>query len=205
VHVFGPHDRALSKGIVDIPREYDEALRRADSAVAPFLEAVDAIARRRPLAVIVASDHGDVFGPNRRWHGDDLSEEVLRVPLMIRAPGIAPGRSGSLVSTVDIMPTILSLTQTPLPPFLAGMDIAHGQVPNPRLLVSDIWNELLGYAFTAVYDGTQKLTYDHRIRTYTLSSQAPEVAEDHSAALQERLSRYLSENEAHFSDYLTPP
>jgi arylsulfatase A-like enzyme len=67
--------------------------------------------------VAFTSDHGDVFGD----HGLMLKhfchyQGVIRVPLILAGPEIEPGRRDELVSSADIAPTLLDLTQAaPLP------------------------------------------------------------------------------------------
>ena len=48
--------------------------------------------------VVVAGDHGESLGERgERDHGIFIYENVLRVPLIMRAPGLAPGRFGDVV------------------------------------------------------------------------------------------------------------
>jgi len=61
--------------------------------------------------LIFLSDHGEHFGEHDRWgHGTSMFDELIRVPLLVRAPD----RSGpgavvdDTVSLVDITPTMLS-------------------------------------------------------------------------------------------------
>ena len=40
--------------------------------------------------LIVTSDHGEMFGEHDKWaHGSSIYEEVVRVPLMMRAAELA--------------------------------------------------------------------------------------------------------------------
>jgi arylsulfatase A-like enzyme len=76
--------------------------------------------------VIVTADHGQMFGEHDKWvHRNSLYEEVLRVPLFIRYPGVLP--AGKVVETpvslVDILPTLLDITGEPLPPDLDGLSL----------------------------------------------------------------------------------
>jgi hypothetical protein len=208
VHLFGAHERERFIRSRNIRSEYDADLARTDAAVAPLLRALEASARRSPLAVVVASDHGELFGPSGRWHGTDLSDELLRIPLFIRAPGLRPGRSARIVSTVDIMPTFLALTETPRASSRDFVDLAAPDEDGaraPRILFSDTWLLDLGIAFTAAYDENQKLTYFHRLRTYELSPRTAPGVGDRSRALRGALDRYLAENETNFSEYFALP
>jgi choline-sulfatase len=87
---------------------YDEEIARADEAVGTILEVVDEIAAKRPLIVAFFADHGEAFGEHGySFHGSDLHEEQVRVPLLVRGPGIAPGERSALTSLVDLHATIL--------------------------------------------------------------------------------------------------
>jgi arylsulfatase A-like enzyme len=58
--------------------------------------------------VIYFSDHGEEFWEHKRVeHGHSLFDELMHVPLVIRAPGIAPQRRTDSVSLIDITPTVL--------------------------------------------------------------------------------------------------
>jgi hypothetical protein len=59
---------------------------------------------------VVFSDHGEEFWDHDGFeHGHTLYEELLAVPLAIRAPGLAPGRVDAPVSLTDLTPTLLDL------------------------------------------------------------------------------------------------
>lgn len=60
-------------------------------------------------AVVLASDHGEEFWDHGGFlHGHSLYEELLRVAMIVRGPGVPPGvRVASTVSHVDIAPTLL--------------------------------------------------------------------------------------------------
>ncbi len=90
------------KYVVD---RYDGAIRYVDDQIARVLESLgpDDVA-------VVFSDHGEEFWDHKGFeHGHTLYEELLAVPLVIKAPGLVPGRVGERVSLVDVAPTLLEL------------------------------------------------------------------------------------------------
>lgn len=59
--------------------------------------------------VVLFSDHGEEFWEHGGFeHGQSLHDELLRVPLIIRAPGISPGVHQGPVSLLDLTPTVLT-------------------------------------------------------------------------------------------------
>ncbi|MDX2168099.1 MAG: sulfatase-like hydrolase/transferase [Deltaproteobacteria bacterium] len=81
--------------------------------------------------IAFTADHGEVlYRPNARlaWsHGFQLAPEVLAIPLMISAPGLAPGTYESVSRSIDVLPTLLGLAHVRLsaehPPPM-GVDLA---------------------------------------------------------------------------------
>ena len=66
--------------------------------------------------ILVAGDHGESLGDlGERDHGIFIYESVLRVPLIVRAPRMAPSRVGEVVRLTDVMPTVLQLLGVPSP------------------------------------------------------------------------------------------
>jgi arylsulfatase A-like enzyme len=61
-------------------------------------------------AVIVTADHGEaLFEHGFLGHNTQLYEESIHIPLLIRAPGLAPRRVSDLVELIDLTPTIVEL------------------------------------------------------------------------------------------------
>ena len=81
-----------------------------DKGIGRILDRLNALGLSGNTAIIFCSDHGDMFGD----HGLMLKfgshyDGTIRVPLLIKSPEVPAGDSDSLVSLIDIAPTILSL------------------------------------------------------------------------------------------------
>ncbi len=63
--------------------------------------------------VAITADHGEYLGEHGQFGHQELFDEMLHVPLMIRAPELEPGRRDDLVSLVDLAPTLLGLLGEP--------------------------------------------------------------------------------------------
>lgn len=68
--------------------------------------------------IVVTSDHGEAFWQHGQWgHNDQLYDEMLRVPLVVKLPG-PPGAGRvveGLASTVDVLPSLAEWVDLPLP------------------------------------------------------------------------------------------
>jgi hypothetical protein len=118
IHYQEPHAPYLARttrfGETAVDR-YDSEIRFVDDELGRLLRAIDP-AR---TIVVVTSDHGETIGDVSGGHAG-LSEEVLRVPLAIAAPGLAPRRLFGLVSLLDVAPTICALAGVTAPPAFTG-------------------------------------------------------------------------------------
>lgn len=85
-----------------------------DDSIGRILGRLDDLGLADDTAVVFTADHGDMFGD----HGLMLKHfvhyrAVTRVPLVIRMPGAATGRSDALVTSADLAPTLLDLGGLP--------------------------------------------------------------------------------------------
>ena len=95
---------------------YDAELFNVDRAVGRLLDALRGDGHYGNTLVMLVSDHGEEFGEHGgEFHGKTMYEEVLRVPCLIRVPGLAPRRVTQPVSLVDMLPTMLDLLDVPMP------------------------------------------------------------------------------------------
>lgn len=89
---------------------YVAELAFADAQIERLLSALQRRGVLDRAIVIVAGDHGESLGEHgERDHGIFLYESSMRVPLIMRVPGTAPRRVDTLVSLVDVVPTVLRL------------------------------------------------------------------------------------------------
>jgi hypothetical protein len=106
------HDRYLAGASLD------------DAQVGRVLTLLEARFGRR-WALLVSADHGEAFGEHgTRDHGKTLYEELLRVPLLVRAPVLAPRVVDEPVTLADLGPTILDLFGVATPPGALGQSLA---------------------------------------------------------------------------------
>jgi arylsulfatase A-like enzyme len=94
---------------LDYVDRYDEEIAHMDTAVGRLLTGYGVQRDLDEALLIFAADHGESMLERERWftHGYQVFEEIIRVPLMIRGPGVEPGRRNALASGIDLVPTIL--------------------------------------------------------------------------------------------------
>src|SRR5678809_755435 len=76
-------------GLQEFALAYDQEARYTDDHVGPFLAHLAKLGLGDQSIVIITADHGEEFGEHGSMgHGRTLHQEVLRVPLVIAAPGL---------------------------------------------------------------------------------------------------------------------
>ena len=110
-HLYDPHrPYDPPEPFRSVSDPYVGEIAFADSQIGRLLVALERRGLLDETLVVVVGDHGESLGEHgERDHGLTLYESVLRVPLIIRAPGFRAGRIGSVVRLVDLMPTVLDL------------------------------------------------------------------------------------------------
>lgn len=103
---------------------YDRLIARVDGLVGGLLEELETQELADRTIVVVTADHGEaLWGHGAFGHGCALPpyDGVSRVPLIVRAPGVATrGRVDQVVSAVDVAPTLLALAGLPRPADMQG-------------------------------------------------------------------------------------
>jgi iduronate 2-sulfatase len=99
---------------------YYAATSYADAQIGKLLEAVDDLNLTENTIVVLIGDHGWSLGEHGLWCKHSPFDVATHTPLIIRAPGTAPGAANGLVEFIDIYPTLLAMTDTPSPGHLTG-------------------------------------------------------------------------------------
>ncbi len=82
---------------------YDRELVHLDGELDRLFRFLEASGLAQSTVVIVTSDHGEYLGEHGMMgHSAHLHEEVVKVPLIIKGPGIAAGRSSRPTHSVDL-------------------------------------------------------------------------------------------------------
>ena len=105
---------------------YDRQIAQVDAEFGTLIEGLEMSGVLDNSYIILTSDHGEMFERGFHGHGGRMMyEPVLRIPLLIHAPGQAERKDVYLpTSQVDILPTILSIAGKEIPPVLDGQVLA---------------------------------------------------------------------------------
>ena len=88
-----------------------------------------------PLIVFTA-DHGEALGDHGEMtHGLFAYEATLHVPLVVRAPGVAPATVDDPARHIDVLPTLLAGAGLPVPDDLPGRSLLQ-PAEHPEKIVS---------------------------------------------------------------------
>jgi arylsulfatase len=106
------HSKPFLKWLRDI---YDAEIAYTDEQMSRLWRFLEEEGLRDRTLVLVTSDHGEGLGDHGELqHGQVLFDEILRIALILRAPGAGePRRVRQLVRAVDVMPTLLELMEIP--------------------------------------------------------------------------------------------
>ncbi len=165
------------------PQEsYKGELSYVDSVIGKLVEDLTRRGILDNTLVIITGDHGEMFGEHEEsGHGYFIYQEALKVPLLIALPGQA-GKANidSTVQLVDLMPTILSLLEIPVPPAVQGNSFANamqGRTPDSRAAFSESLTatKYFGAApLRSLQDGTFKYIDSPRPELYDLNADSGE-------------------------------
>ena len=106
-------------------RERLRALRAVDDMVATVVAALEETGRLDNTYVVYTSDNGFHMGQHRLFVGKTTAyEEDIRVPLVVRGPGILAGqRLEQLVLNNDLAPTFAAIAGVAPPSFVDGRSL----------------------------------------------------------------------------------
>ena len=113
----------------DMARHYDN-IALMDAQVNDILGQLKADGLEDSTIIFFFSDHGDGFPRAKRW----IYDSGIKVPLIIKYPDRrqASEVNDELVSFVDFVPTVLSLTGIEIPDYLQGQAFAGSQKSGAR-------------------------------------------------------------------------
>nr|MDJ0849448.1 sulfatase-like hydrolase/transferase [Myxococcota bacterium] len=105
---------------------YDEEIAYTDAEIGRLLASYGP--RLDDALVIFTADHGETMIEHDMWftHGFQVYDAIVRVPLLVRGPGVSPGRSAGPAHGTDAAPTFLHAAGAPVPESMPNVDLRTG-------------------------------------------------------------------------------
>lgn len=110
-----------------------------DKAIGQIWQTLKESGAEENTILVFTADHGDMLGSHGMERKQKPWDEALRVPMLWHFParlGEAGKRSDAVLSSEDLMPTLLGLCDVKIPDSVEGLDynryMAGGQSPNPE-------------------------------------------------------------------------
>ena len=144
-------DLAYARGL------YDGEIAFTDDQIGRVLDKVSSLGILDDTLVVFSADHGEELGEHHGyWHHQaSLYEGVLHVPMIFKMPGKVPAgdRVPTLVSLVDLAPTILDLLGVKRPDAYEGASLAAAfeKKPIEHGPVFGEWGDKMLYIRTEQY------------------------------------------------------
>jgi arylsulfatase A-like enzyme len=95
---------------------YDQEVWYTDKHIGRVLDYIASQPWGADTAIVMTADHGEAFYEHGMlFHGSEIWNELVHVPLVVYVPGAEPGRVSAKRSHIDVAPTIVELMGLPIP------------------------------------------------------------------------------------------
>jgi choline-sulfatase len=134
-HFFDPHAQYVphpgapdfSNPAMPTKALYDNEVWFTDLHIGKVLDYIKSQPWGEDTAIVLTADHGEAFSDHgMNWHGMEIWESLVRVPLLVYVPGAKPRRVSVKRSAIDLAPTLNEL--------LGGPPDEEGQMEGTSLL-----------------------------------------------------------------------
>jgi iduronate 2-sulfatase len=102
-------------------RGYYACVSYTDAQIGKVLDELDRLGLAENTIVVLWGDHGWNLGDHTYWNKHSTFESSMRIPLLVRAPGIAGGtHTAGLTESIDLYPSLCELAALPVPATVEG-------------------------------------------------------------------------------------
>ncbi len=142
---------------------YYGMVSQLDHNIGRVVTALDELGLADDTLVLVTSDHGELLGDHRMiFKGPLHYEGLLRVPLIVRGPGVAAGATVTEpVGSIDLAPTMLQAAGFDQPAHMEGaplFDAAGAPVSREMVITEDDFAAVVSIPLRTVTTDRYKLT-----------------------------------------------
>jgi arylsulfatase A-like enzyme len=125
------------RGLAHFVSQYDGGIAYDDSQIGALVAWLKDRGLYDNTLIMITGDHGEGLGDHDLWgHGATTFEDVVYVPLLVKYPGQTQARRlEESAGHIDILPTVLDVTQVPPPRLLQGRSLRTSE--SSRMLLSE--------------------------------------------------------------------
>ena len=176
-------------------RDYLACVQGVDDSVGKVLDYLDESGLAKNTIVFYSADNGWYLGDLGLYDKRFMYEPGLRVPLLVRGPGIKAGSTpAQFVANIDLASTFLDLAGLPVPESMQGRSLApllRGEAPADwRTSIYYRYYHDPGHHNTAAHLGvrtaTHKLIYYWKKDAYEMFDLTKDPAEQHNLLYDEK-------------------
>lgn len=201
IHLFEPHGKWIGHEAHDFGKaetpvqrhinNYDSEIAYVDTYIAKVVAKLKALGMYENTIIVLTSDHGEAFNEHKvLFHGTNLYNEVIKVPLVVRVPGWKPRRISGPISLIDVAPTLLDLYGITIPTEFEGISLRDAMLGDEPVPLHPVYSELLPYTnwkehHKSLIYGDKKLIKVFTSGTSTLYDLKQDPAEQTNIASQD--------------------
>ncbi len=187
VHLYDPHDPyepPAPFAVQFADRPYDGEVAWTDTLLGRLRTSLEHHQLWDDALVVVTADHGEALGEHgESGHGFFAYETTLKVPLVLRGPGVPANRTlDGTFRLVDVMPTVLDMLGLPALSGLTGQSLAaqvqRGAPAPPHTTYAESLTPLVHYQWSdlrVLRDGSWKYILAPRPELYDLAADPGET------------------------------
>lgn len=121
---LGPEEGVVEEDARRATAAYYGMVEQTDRRIGIVLRALEEAGHNLDeWTILFTADHGEMLGQHGLWEKRKFYDASVKVPLFVRTPGVAPGRSAQICNLVDIFPTLTALAGLPTPDDLSGENL----------------------------------------------------------------------------------
>lgn len=158
---LAPHPRTAADTRQQLA-DYYGMISHMDAQIGRIVETLRQTGQLENTIIVYLADHGLAVGQHGLFGKQNLYDHSIRVPLILRGPGLPTGATvNALTYSYDLYPTLCALAGAPVPKHIEGQNLLPLTAGAPgRPYVCTVYKELM----SSIRQGAWKLIRYHSTR-----------------------------------------
>lgn len=178
--------------------EYFALITHLDAQIGRVLEALDAGGEAAKTWIFFTADHGLAVGKHGLMGKQNMYEHSLRVPFIVKGPGVAPGKVAAPIYLQDVMATSLDLAggKPAEVDFQSLLPLIRGE--SKQATAEPVYGAYLDLQRAIIAGGWKLIVYPKakKLRLFHLAADPDELTDlagkpEHAAKMSELFNRLL--------------